>query len=106
MKVITWLFFIFFAFCAFLFVDEVLWNLDSNKDILYTIEVTKTTGETKLINVKLPHDTHFQVNHHRSYGKYDFYKLEYVKDGFLGGHWNGILVDVTDFKIISKNKVK
>lgn len=106
MKVITWLFFIFFAFCVFLFVDEVLWNLDSNKDILYTIEVTKTTGETKLINVKLPHDTHFQVNHHRSYGKYDFYKLEYVKDGFLGGHWNGILVDVTDFKIISKNKVK
>lgn len=106
MRIISGIFFIFFAFCAFLFVDEILWNLDSNKDIIYTIEVTKTTGETKIINVNLPHDTYFQVNHHVSYRKYDYYKLEYVKDGFLGGHWNGIMKDVTEFKILSKNKVK
>lgn len=99
-------FLVFFLGLFWISIGGEIYFYKTSKYAKYTFEIINEYGNKDTIVINEPaKDIHFQINHHYSYGKYDYYSFESVWDSeywLVGGHWRSIRKGVVSYKLISK----
>lgn len=93
--------FIIFALALYFLVLKEIIFIATEPEIDKLIQVELMNGQTKAYWFKIRKTDHLQINHHYSYGKYDYYNLECTPTE-VWGHWTTVKDSVVNFKVLEE----